>query len=124
MTHDNEAVIDYKNLIPDWLWTWVEWQSNDDAEIRKEVWFRSSTPGLCGGWARGENYWSDQEGEMESSIGAAVDAAIDGLPPGYKAAIQWVTGMQRVAKPRNIEKTFLEALALLEKRVMARHVVV
>lgn len=102
--------------LPWWLDVWVRWQSNDAAEIR-QLWYPAHTPALTGGWARGETFWEDQEGEQDAALAQAVDLAVDALPKDWKELVLWAAGLRRGERPPG---TFADAVSAIRSVVLAK----
>lgn len=105
--------------IPWWLRVWARWSANDAAEIRA-LWYPAHTPALAGGWARGEHFWEDQEGDLDASLAQAVDLAVDGLPGPLKHAVLWAMEMRRGDRPSSLEVSYADAVARLRSAVLAK----
>ena len=98
---------------------WTNWMRSDFSELRP-LWFPSQTPGMVGGWTRGEHAWEDLEDEVESRIVVVVNKAVGDLPPAYRAALEASLGLLSVCRVRNAEEMALEARARVWRALLAQ----
>jgi len=108
--------------IPAWMAVWLAWISDNRSEIAA-IGYPDRSLCMVGGWARGENYWSDLEDHLDAQVALTVDAIITSLPPEYRAAVEWVCGLQRVSRPSNLERAYTMAIAEIELAARRKGVV-
>lgn len=102
---------------------WVEWMRNDWAELRQLGYPERSAGFSTGGAVSPHDSFEDLEHECDHRIALAVNAAVDSLPPGLKAAINHSTGLCAVFRLRDYEEKVAEARARIYRALLSAGVV-
>lgn len=100
---------------------WCDYMRSDWTELRP-LWYPHRSPGLTGGWARGQEAWHDLEDECEGRIVIVVNAAVGNMPPAMRAALEASLGLLSVCRVRNAEEMALEAKARVWRALLAEGV--
>lgn len=102
---------------------WVEWMRNDWGELRKLGYPERSAGFATGGAVSPHDSFEDLERECDHRIALAVNAAVDSLPLGLKAAINHSTGLCAVFRLRDYDEKVAEARARIYRALLSAGVV-
>jgi len=116
MNHDHAAALEWA------LDLWARWLRSDWSEVR-ELWYPSRTPGLNGGWARGEHAFDDMVDAADQKIVVLVNKVVGDMPPSMRAALEFDLNLLRVCRVRDQKEMAQEARARVWRAILSEGVI-